>query len=629
MLWRCQWRLSQADLKFPATSMSDSALTKPISSGDLPPGSLGLRKRFVLSSELGFVYDKTSKAPPLVYPMFLDFTVARTILIVDRCCPTNVVWEINFSGEVIFEYRGIARLGSAQRLDNGLTLLLDRGANALVRVDECGRTISRQHLPNPLPPDTVLQVDDSVVITAGDDGLKWLNENGDLLNRIAPAPGFLVEPRDIQTIDENRVLITDIELCQVMEMDMEGHVLWKYGTPHRLDGVDRLYSPNSACRTRDGHTIVANTRAHQLLDIAPNGKLVRAIDAPRMGHGFGSNLIAPSFVRELPNDNLIVADTGNRRVLEVTRQGKQVWSYGHSGIVQRQFSFPRMAHALPEGQTLVCDSYNDRVVEVNSAGQITWVFGGREGASDNGLRIPRAARMLPTGNVLIADGVNQRLLEVNRRGEVVNEIQSFQHRGETKKFLDPHDVVVHDSAIVIADADLGQVIYLNYDYTVRRVWPHEPGERCVDPHQINFIGKDLLLADSGNNRIARIDEAGRCLWSCDFVRSQDGEGQSKLRYPRGVASDAGEILIVDTENVRVLGVGLDFLVHWSYGPILDFAPHIKFPAFPEIRAMKRLEVIGARQHLLTDFLNNRIITLTCVSSPEIDPLCWQRADKDR
>jgi hypothetical protein len=111
---------------------------------------------------------------------------------------------------------------------------------------------------------------------------------------------------------------------------------------------------------------------------------------------------------------MLIADFGNRRVVEVTVAGDVRW--GREG-----FKGPAYASRLPSGNTLVCDWADHQVLEIDPKGTVVWSFGqgGFGGAGSNQLYHPEHAVRLENGNTLIADTQNHRVIEVSPAREIV------------------------------------------------------------------------------------------------------------------------------------------------------------------------------------------------------------------
>lgn len=120
----------------------------------------------------------------------------------------------------------------------------------------------------------------------------------------------------------------------------------------------------------------------------------------------------------LPNGNLLL-HTGPAKIEELTPDKKVVWSYaaqprqGYSGRVEIH-AFQR----LPDGQTLVAESGNRRLVEVDSAGKITHEVPLTVEHPDPH-RDTRLARKLASGNYLVCHEGDGTVREYDRSGKVV------------------------------------------------------------------------------------------------------------------------------------------------------------------------------------------------------------------
>ena len=96
-----------------------------------------------------------------------------------------------------------------------------------------------------------------------------------------------------------------------------------------------------------------------------------------------------------------------------------VWQYGTTGTYgsgDNQLYKPISARELKNGNIIIADSYNHRVIEVTKSRQIVWQYGttGTYGSGDNQLYNPFSARELKNGNIIIADFSNHRVIEVTK-----------------------------------------------------------------------------------------------------------------------------------------------------------------------------------------------------------------------
>jgi hypothetical protein len=96
----------------------------------------------------------------------------------------------------------------------------------------------------------------------------------------------------------------------------------------------------------------------------------------------------------LSADAILVADSGNNRVVELHRTAdgdwEPAWALTRANGVD--LAWPRDADRLPNGNTLVTDTLNRRVVEVDEDGEVVWSV--RLG------RVPYEAERLPAGETV-------------------------------------------------------------------------------------------------------------------------------------------------------------------------------------------------------------------------------------
>lgn len=174
-------------------------------------------------------------------------------------------------------------------------------------------------------------------------------------------------------------------------------------------GIGGLSRPRGANYTTSGTVLVADTG---------NSRVVEIDQSDRKIWEFKTRLNAPRWAERLRTGNTLIADTGNNRIVEINSSGTPVWGLGDgsTSIVNH----PTHVMRLPNGNTLVTDSGNSRVMEVNNAGKLVWMVGGSRPVADgDNLKNPNCAIRLPSGNTLIADTGNNRVIEVDAKNTIV------------------------------------------------------------------------------------------------------------------------------------------------------------------------------------------------------------------
>jgi hypothetical protein len=207
-------------------------------------------------------------------------------------------------------------------------------------------------------------------------------------------------------LPDGNTLVVDEAANQVVSIAPEGGIIWNANTALGL--FNRLSGPSWVSAARDGLSfLITDTNNNRIIEIQ-NGQV---------SWEFKQTLLRPRSATYVSNGNILIADTGNRRVLEVTRTGQIAWSFA------KDMQAPTHALRLEDGNTLITDAGFNRVIMINPSGQSVWYF---DGSADPAgpLNRPRSTSVSGT-SFLIADSGNNRILEVTRQRQVLNSFSNF------------------------------------------------------------------------------------------------------------------------------------------------------------------------------------------------------------
>jgi hypothetical protein len=175
----------------------------------------------------------------------------------------------------------------------------------------------------------------------------------------------------------------------VREVTRDKKIIFNYESENEIYACQRL---------ANGNTFIGECNSGQLLEIAPDGKLVKKIkllpaDADG-GHGFMRN------ARKLDNGNYLVAHYGLDKVTEYDPEGKIVHEIHIKGG-------PHSAIRLPGGNTLIaCSDHNGdpRVVEIDKSDSVVWQITKNELPGIE-LKFMAGMEILPNGNLVLTNWV--------------------------------------------------------------------------------------------------------------------------------------------------------------------------------------------------------------------------------
>lgn len=250
-----------------------------------------------------------------------------------------------------------------------------------------------------------------------------------------------------QTAVQHIFACTDYAQGVVCIISEEGKLLWQYqaencndlwvlpngnllfNTGHGVKEVTRdkevvfNYESKSeiyACqRLANGNTFIGECNSGFLLEVAPNGQIVKKIKLLPDGIDGGSAYMRNA--RKLENGNYLVAHYGLDKVGEYNSDGKTVREIPVIGG-------PHSVIRLPGGNTLIaCSDHNGepRIVEVNPSDSVVWQITKNELPGIE-LKFMTGMEILPNGNLVFTNWVGHRpggkvthAFEITRNKQVV------------------------------------------------------------------------------------------------------------------------------------------------------------------------------------------------------------------
>lgn len=223
---------------------------------------------------------------------------------------------------------------------------------------------------------------------------------------------------------------------------------------HRVLGCDRghatLLGPDGAVHRRIANRFVAhdvwmlpggNLLLHrspvEIAEIAPDDRVVwRHVSRPKPG--YDGKVEVHGFQR-LANGLTMIAESGNRRIIEVDASGRIVNEVPLVVENPDPHRDTRLARKLPNGGYLVCHEGDGAVREYDPSGKVVWSYrldlNGRprtpgHGPEGHGKEVFGAIRR-PDGNTLIACGNGNRVIEVTPRGDICWSVEQKELPGIT------------------------------------------------------------------------------------------------------------------------------------------------------------------------------------------------------
>jgi len=245
-------------------------------------------------------------------------------------------------------------------------------------------------------------------------------------------------PHDLTLLENGNVLFINAD-SEVLEVSPEKAVVWRYKPTPASPDVKKI-EVHAAQRLADGRTLVAETGNRRLVEVDQKGEIVRIIPLTiERPHPHRDTRLA----RKLPSGNYLVCHEGDSKVREYDPAGKVVWSYeldlagrprspGHG--VEGHGTEVYGALRLGNGNTLIACGNGNRVIEVDPAGKTVWSV---EQNELPGIQLAWVTTLhaLPNGNVVFgnchAGESNPQVIEVTRDKKVVWTFRNFETFGNS------------------------------------------------------------------------------------------------------------------------------------------------------------------------------------------------------
>lgn len=208
-------------------------------------------------------------------------------------------------------------------------------------------------------------------------------------------------------------------------VNAKGEVEWEVPTKAEVHDLALLSNGN----------LLYPTSATTIVEITREGKEVWKYQAKQKA-GYKGRIEIHAFQR-LDDGRTMIAESGNARIVEVDRDGKIVHELPLTVDKPNAHRDTRMARKLASGNFLVCHEGDGKVREYDPKGKVVWTYtldlGGRprsdgHGPEGHGTEVFGAVR-LTNGNTLIGCGNGNRVIEVTPEGKIVWELKQDELPG--------------------------------------------------------------------------------------------------------------------------------------------------------------------------------------------------------
>lgn len=399
-------------------------------------------------------------------------------------------------------------------------------------------------------------------------------------------------PSSLQLLADHSILVADELHHVVWRLDRSGSskILWgSWHSPSSFPG--ELHRPRCAQLLPGGTLLIADSG---------NGRIV-VVD--RAGHATNvpirnAAMFSPTSVRQTKNGNYLICDAGSRCVFELDARGTCVPRFGALRVRKRHFSFPRSVQYLRGNRYLIANTAQNTIIQADRSGVRKFQVN-----SMCGLFWPRAARKTSRGSILIADGRNSCVREISSGGAELRYLRLSRNGKQYVMLQDPHDVrMLPNGNLLIVDSQLHIVFETDWRGKAAWVIGMSTKIKLADPHSAQQLPDGrIMISDTRNHRIVFADPKTGSGESISEIRV--GAIRCRLNLPRyaEVAPD-GTLAIADAGNNRVLVTDLNY----SFLSVLSEIPQ---SPIPYLRAPRWVQPLTRNEVIISDHGNHRVLHL--------------------
>ena len=405
------------------------------------------------------------------------------------------------------------------------------------------------------------------------------------------------------SLSGNRLIITDSDRGRVYEYDLEQRsIVGKYGQSSLISNVViDLDASNGSLFMLDNQTprvlryddgkigVVAGTGIQSQLQAGANAK--------------DTSFYFPGALTTAPDGSIYVVES-NHRIAKI-RPDRSVEIFagsleaGYSGdgetALNAKFQSIYGLEVAADGSLLVADSFNNAIRKISPNGTVTTLAGNGQagmawttGPSIAALNAPNRVLVTATGRTFISDSWNNRVVELMADGRLlpfagIGKYTSYQGSGDfygdggiaTQAGLNtPIGIAFYeaDGTMFIADSFNNRIRYVDSAGNVHTLIGSDRGYAFGTllnlPNDVELVGDDLYIADSGNAlvlKLADVDRTGN-----DLSNSLD-VGKAISRTAISSRSENVSFDDLDFYNLTGYASGLVTVIASQDGLTVDFS----------------------------------------------------------
>ncbi|MBF0546156.1 MAG: hypothetical protein HQM08_17050 [Candidatus Riflebacteria bacterium] len=182
----------------------------------------------------------------------------------------------------------------------------------------------------------------------------------------------------------------------------------------------------------EGYLAVADSNNRRVQIFTPEGKFFKEFYYKEESKKLGLHALAPRGVFWFSSEQLVVSFPTFGQITAWDKTGKLLWRYGTPGTNKGELGEPSFITRGKEGNLLISDSKNHRIVEITSGGIFVKNYPFGRGASPGRLLWPRGLSMAAEETLVVCDQGNNRIqvFRPSKASRILKEARSLTEKDQ-------------------------------------------------------------------------------------------------------------------------------------------------------------------------------------------------------
>jgi hypothetical protein len=268
--------------------------------------------------------------------------------------PDHKIFEVDQSGNKIWELIGLAQPHEIEELPDGHLLIADTGFDRLIEIDYPNKNIIWEWKPEYINWTKVNPLWNSSHYYNGPPTFDWTHLNDVEFKQYSTWNSCLISIRNFDMIVE-----VNYTAEKLGPSNNPNNIVWYYGDYKNHSVLNHQHNPDYLS---NGNIIIADSKNNRIIEVNYTTKEVEWV--------YQGGLDWPRDADELPNGNILITDSLNNRVFIINKVSKEILWQFKGDLIN-----PYEADLLENGNILIGNGIGGVVYEINGDGIIVWKYG--------------------------------------------------------------------------------------------------------------------------------------------------------------------------------------------------------------------------------------------------------------